>query len=115
MTSWIVFSCAALNSYDPMRVAGTWKQYSRNAMSQLTMITLKSGSLRYLRWPYQANVIKMLEMGSSRMVFICRKGASSVALGRVGRRGSGDPVCNCARTLALPVHVSRHAHRDDHD
>jgi len=39
MTSWMVFSCAALNSHEPMWFAGTWRQYSKNAMSQLVPVT----------------------------------------------------------------------------
>src|SRR6266849_1763205 len=41
-----------------MRFAGTWKQYSKKAMPQLTAMTFHSASLRYLRWPYQAKVLK---------------------------------------------------------
>src|ERR1041384_5684997 len=53
-----------------MRLAGTWKQYSKNAMPQLARITFQSASLRYLRWPYQAKVMKTLEMVSRTMVRI---------------------------------------------
>src|SRR5271154_2655869 len=70
MTSWMVLSCTAVNSYEPMRLAGTWKQYSKNAISQLTKMTLNSGVWRYFRWPYQANVMKMFEMVSSSRVVI---------------------------------------------
>src|SRR5271168_4886616 len=66
----MVFSCAALNSYEPMRLAGTWKQYSKNAMPQLARITFHNASLRYFKWPYQAKVMKILEIVSSRMVRI---------------------------------------------
>src|SRR5260370_32925150 len=51
-----------------MRFAGTWKQYSKKAMPQLARITFHNASLRYFRWPYQANVIKMFEMVSSKIV-----------------------------------------------
>src|SRR5260370_29757307 len=51
-----------------MRFAGTWKQYSKKAMPQLARITFHNASLRYLRWPYQANVIKMFEMVSRKIV-----------------------------------------------
>src|SRR5271166_179204 len=57
----MVFSCAVLNSYEPMRLAGTWKQYSANAISQLMTMTLNKGVSRYFRWPYQAKVMKILE------------------------------------------------------
>src|SRR5258708_30589513 len=51
-----------------MRFAGTWKQYSAKAMSQLITMTLNSGAWRYFRWPYQAKVMKMLERVRSRIV-----------------------------------------------
>src|SRR5438105_3323895 len=53
-----------------MRFAGTWKQYSTKAISQLTTMAATSGDRRYLRWPYQAMVIKILEQIRSRTVFI---------------------------------------------
>src|SRR5882724_333897 len=64
----MVFSCAAENSYDPMRFAGTWKQYSKKAIPQLTKITFHKASLRYFKCPYQANVMKTLETVNRRMV-----------------------------------------------
>src|SRR5258708_28779497 len=51
-----------------MRFAGTWKQYSAKAIIQLITMTLNSGAWRYFRWPYQANVMKMLERVRSRIV-----------------------------------------------
>src|ERR1700704_2192468 len=66
----MVLSCAALNSYEPMRLAGTWKQYSKKAMPQLARRTFQIASLRYLRWPYQAKVMKIFEMVSRRIVRI---------------------------------------------
>src|SRR5579859_3151510 len=51
-----------------MRLAGTWKQYSKNAMPQLARMTFQRASLRYLRCPYQAKVIKIFEMVSKRIV-----------------------------------------------
>src|SRR5258707_5646026 len=51
-----------------MRFAGTWKQYSKKAMPQLAKTTFHSASLRYLRWPYHANVMKMFESMSKRIV-----------------------------------------------
>ena len=66
----MVFNCAVVNSYEPMRLAGTWKQYSAKAMNQLMTMTLNSGAWRYFKWPYQAKVIKMLERVRSRIVVI---------------------------------------------
>jgi hypothetical protein len=37
-------------------------------MSQLLTITIHKGEDLYLRWPYQAKVIKILEITSRRMV-----------------------------------------------
>src|SRR4029077_4573437 len=68
ITSWMVLSCAVENSYEPMRFAGTWKQYSKKAMPQLARMTFQSASLRYLRWPYQAKVIKIFETVSRTIV-----------------------------------------------
>src|SRR5580704_4843722 len=53
-----------------MRLAGTWKQYSKKAIIQLMTITLNSGADLYFRWPYQANVMKMLEQVRSRIVLM---------------------------------------------
>src|SRR5580765_8584206 len=71
MISWIVLSCAALNVWLPMRLAGTWKQYSKKAMPQLIIVTFHSGTFWYLRCPYQAKVIKMLEINKRKMVIMC--------------------------------------------
>src|SRR2546430_9250474 len=67
MISCIVFNCAGVNSYDPIRFAGTWKQYSKKAMPQLTTITFHSASLRNRKCPYHATVMKIFEIVSSRM------------------------------------------------
>src|ERR1700690_1429343 len=56
-----------------MRFAGTWKQYSKNAIIQLTTIAANSGALRYFRCPYHAMVMKMLEHSRSRTVFMAHK------------------------------------------
>jgi len=45
-----------------MRFAGTWKQYSKNAMPQLVITASQSGEFLYLRWPYQAKVMKIFDM-----------------------------------------------------
>ncbi len=43
-----------------MRFAGTWKQYSKKAMPQLTTIATMSGlPLSAERCPYQAKLMKM--------------------------------------------------------
>src|SRR5437773_10062190 len=88
MISCIVFNCAGVNSYDPIRFAGTWKQYSKKAMPQLTTITFHSASLRNRKCPYHATVMKIFEIVSSRMVLIpwghpsLRALSGSQALGR---------------------------------
>jgi hypothetical protein len=56
-------------------------------MSQLTKITFGRGVVRYFKWPYQENVMKMFEMVSSTIVVIL----SSCPIGRrfakpLGRR-----------------------------
>jgi hypothetical protein len=56
-----------------MRFAGTWKQYSKKAMPQLTRITFQRAEVRYFRWPYQAKVMKMLEIVSRIMVLMCSR------------------------------------------
>ncbi|MNL74395.1 hypothetical protein D3C87_2000300 [compost metagenome] len=47
-------------------MAGTAKQYSAKAISQLTRITMGKGRSPNFRWPYQAKVMNTLE-NSSRM------------------------------------------------
>jgi len=66
----MTLSWAAENWPCPIRFAGTWKQYSTKAMSQLTVIAIHNGELLYLRWPYHAIVMKMLETVSNIIVFI---------------------------------------------
>ena len=56
-----------------MRLAGTWKQYSKKAMPQLMRITASSGQCpprKYRRCPYQAKVMNRLEMVSKTTVFM---------------------------------------------
>src|SRR5882762_10755212 len=72
----MVLSCAVLNSYEPIRLAGTWKQYSKKAMPQLTAMTFQSATFRYFRWPYHANVIKIFEMVRRRIVRMRPVGSS---------------------------------------
>ncbi len=72
ITSCMTFSCTMVNgppvSDDPKRLAGTWKQYSKNANPQL-MSTRETnpafGNQPHclkLRWPYQASVINPFEI-----------------------------------------------------
>ncbi len=70
MTSWMVLSCAAEKTPCPIRLAGTWKQYSAKAISQLIKMTKNSGFSLNLRWPYHAKVMKRFEIVSSNIVFI---------------------------------------------
>src|ERR1700761_5521020 len=67
-------------SCDPARLAGTWNTYSKNASPQLMRMIENSpkflpqeNSLN-LRCPYQAKVMKVLEMNRKRMVFNPRIG-----------------------------------------
>jgi len=46
-------------------------------MAQLTRITLTNGVCRYFRCPYQANVIKILDMVSNTIVVIAVYAAST--------------------------------------
>jgi hypothetical protein len=68
--SWIVLSCAALNVWMPIRLAGTWKQYSKKAIPQLMSVTFHSCTFWYFKWPYHAKVIKILERIKNTMVNI---------------------------------------------
>ena len=51
----------------PQRLAGTAKQYSTKAMPQLATTTSHSGLSVNFRCPYQANVMKTLEINSRTM------------------------------------------------
>src|ERR1700756_2605682 len=73
----MVLSCAVLNSYEPIRLAGTWKQYSKKAMPQLMTITFHSATLRNFKWPYHANVMKIFEMVRRRIVRMRPRGSLS--------------------------------------
>ena len=78
ITSWITFSCRRLKGpplpVNPILLAGTVRQYSKNAIPQENRITRISGQPVEIfisdsfRWPYQANVMKMLENTSIRTV-----------------------------------------------
>jgi hypothetical protein len=75
MISCVIFSWKPLNPLrNPARLAGTMRQYSKNAIPQLTRITFHRATLVCLRWPYQANVMKILDKISSVIVLsICCK------------------------------------------
>ena len=48
-----------------MRLAGTARQYSKNAMPQLTGMTIHSATPGKRNWPYHANVMNTFEQSSS--------------------------------------------------
>jgi hypothetical protein len=52
----------------PRRLAGTWRQYSKNAIPQLAKMTVRIGWSLNLRWPYQAAVMNTFDAVSSRIV-----------------------------------------------
>src|SRR5262249_3002494 len=66
MHSCDTLSCVSENFSDPIRLAGTWKMYSASAISQLTRMASTSGWFLCLRWPYQAIVMNVFEIVSSR-------------------------------------------------
>ena len=78
ITSWITLSCISEKGpplmLDPMRLAGTCKQYSKNAIPHENRITNNIGHPSEiciccsLRCPYHAKVIQMLDPISKRMV-----------------------------------------------
>ena len=78
--SWITLSCTRLKgpplSMNPIRLAGTWQQYSKKAMAQLNAMTPMSGQWLLtpvccsFRCPYHASVMKMLLSKRSRIVYI---------------------------------------------
>src|SRR5579859_1942276 len=53
-----------------MRFAGTWKQYSARAISQLTRMAVIRGVFLYFRWPYHARVMNVLDTIKSKIVSI---------------------------------------------
>src|SRR5687768_18297754 len=71
MASWMTLSWAPERPWSwPRRLAGTMKQYSKKAIAQLTSTTFQSAACLCLRWPYQAKVMKTLEMVSRMAVFM---------------------------------------------
>ena len=78
MTSWMTFSCIREKGpplpLNPIRFAGTCAQYSKNASAHEKSMTAMSGHPDdiFICWsfrcPYQANVMKILEVTSKRIV-----------------------------------------------
>lgn len=78
ITSWITFNCIREKGppfpSKPIRLAGTWKQYSKNAIPQLisTMAAIPRVSNHFIslsfKWPYQAKVIKVFDSINNPMV-----------------------------------------------
>ena len=78
MTSWMTFSCMRENGpplpLKPILLAGTCAQYSKKATAHENMMTRIRGQPEEifiswsLRCPYQANVMKMLEVIRRRIV-----------------------------------------------
>src|SRR5260370_15972913 len=63
----MVLSCAGVYTALPQRLAGTASQYSKNAMPQLTIMASGSQVSLNFKWPYHANVMKILEANSIRI------------------------------------------------
>src|SRR3954452_1072170 len=70
-----------------MRLAGTMKQYSTNAIDQLTRMASHSADCLYLRCPYHAKVMKMLEIVSRMAVFM----PADIGIGGGQRAGGRRP------------------------
>src|SRR4030095_5987621 len=71
MTSCMIFSLGRSNAVWPIRLAGTWKQYSMNAMPQLARTAMTSGRVpRFFRCAYQAKVMKTFAATRRRTVLI---------------------------------------------
>src|SRR5262245_21638788 len=88
MTSWKIFSCAAVNAPWPQRLVGTCRQYSKNAISQDASTTFHSAVDLKRRCPYQAIVMNMLEAISNPMLFT--EGQAPLGWGR--RDGRHDCI-----------------------
>src|SRR5512143_1828860 len=66
ITSCRILSCASESVVKPIRFAGTWSMYSKNAMPHETTAANHHGrSSSVRRCPYQANVMKRLDNVSS--------------------------------------------------
>ena len=80
ITSWMTFSWTSVKgpplSINPILFAGTWQQYSKNAMAQLNAITPIKGQLLLtpdccnFKCPYHANVTKTLLHINNKMLYI---------------------------------------------
>src|SRR4051794_31688646 len=86
----MIFNCpTVIPPCSPRRFPGTWKQYSKNAIPQLSSTINSSGPClawgNHLRWPYQANVINTLETMSKRTGSANRIVASHIGQIIVGR------------------------------
>src|SRR5208283_4077753 len=69
-TSCKIFSCGNVIAVYPMRFAGTWNMYSKEAMPQLTSAAMYHVLLpRFFKCAYHAKVIKTLEHRSRTVVF----------------------------------------------
>ncbi len=65
----MILSCAVSKLFDASLFAGIIKQYSKNAIPQLSRMIRGRGVepfLKYLRLPYQAKVIKIFETTKSK-------------------------------------------------
>ena len=77
--SWMTFNCQMLKGppfpTKPMRLAGTWQQYSNKAMPQLNRITRGRDNLENqdtlcsFRWLYHAKVMNTLEQSRSATLY----------------------------------------------
>jgi hypothetical protein len=65
--------------------------YSKNAIPQLTSVTFHSGTFWYFRCPYQAKVMKTLEISSRKIVSMRILLSHSQVGGRFKRRAA-DPA-----------------------
>src|SRR5262245_55141415 len=76
----VLSSAAAKPDSEPIRLAGTCRQYSKKAIPQLTRIAAISELCLYFRCPYQAKVMNTLEARSSTMVSMLLRYAVACAL-----------------------------------
>src|SRR5215470_13274940 len=99
----MVFNWAVVNSYDPIRFPGTWKQYSKNAIPQLAGTTYQRASLLYFRCPYHAKVMKMFEIVSSTIVRTFQVPVSGIAF--TPKQPEPPPQANLGVSLTRRVYV----------
>ena len=61
-TSCTTFNCARLNVVCPIRLAGTWSMYSKNAIPQLNNAAMYHfRSFQFRKWAYHAKVMNVFE------------------------------------------------------